>query len=132
MVNSRVERIEQRSDADGVNLALSVLLTGFEKGDPVEITGYATQGQQMVSIYDNRTVDFVSYDGVANLTVNVKAQEQLKPDEEITVVISAAKIWMTVLAKDDADPKPDITAWQAEYYSGEPGQGGQDPNWTDS
>ena len=35
---------------------------------------------------------------------------------------------MTVLKRDDADPKPDTTAWQAEYYSGRarPGRPGLD------
>ena len=57
-----------------MNLALSVLLTGFEKDESVKITGYATQSSgSMVTIFDTQTVDSVSFDGVANLTVNVTA-----------------------------------------------------------
>jgi hypothetical protein len=125
MVNPHVEKIEQQPNGTGgVKLALSVLLTGFEKDESVTITGYATQsGGNMVTIFDTQKVDSVGFDGVANLTVYVTPPAQFKPQEEITIVISAAKVWATVLKNDGT------TTWNAEYYPGAPGPGGQGSTW---
>src|SRR5215471_11815512 len=108
MVLPHVDKIEQQPDGTGsVKLALSVLLTGFEKDESVTVSGYATQnGGSMVTIFDTQTVDSVGFDGVANLTVYVTPPEPFNPEEEITIVISAAKVWMTVLKKDDTDAAP--------------------------
>jgi hypothetical protein len=126
MVNPHVDKIEQLPNGTGgVKLALSVLLTGFEKDESVTITGYATQSSgTMVTIFDTQTVDSVGFDGVANLTVYVTPPAQFKPEEEITIVISAAKVWATVLKNDGT------TTWNAEYYPGAPGQGGQGSTWS--
>jgi hypothetical protein len=132
MVLPHVDKIEQQPNGTGgAKLALSVLLTGFEKDESVTITGYATQNSGgMVNIFDTQTVDSVSFDGVADVTVYVTPPQEFKPDEEITIVISAAKVWMTVLKKDDTDPAPGTTTWKAEYYPGAPSQGGQGPTWS--
>ena len=105
MVLPHVDKIEQQPNGTGgVKLALSVLLTGFEKDESVTITGYATQNSgAMVNIFDTQTVDSVNDDNVANVTVYVTPPQEFKPEEEITIVISAAKVWMTVLKKDDTD-----------------------------
>lgn len=131
MVLPHVDKIAQQPDGNGgVKLALSVLLTGFEQDESVTITGYATQNSgSMVNISDTQTVESVSFDGVANLTVYVTPAEEFKPEEEITVVISAAKVWMTVLKNDDTDAAPGTTTWKADYYPGAPGQGGPGSNW---
>jgi hypothetical protein len=129
MVLPHVDKIEQQPNGTGVKLALSVLLTGFEKDESVTITGYATQSSgAMVNIFDTQTVDSVS-DGVADVTVYVTPPQEFKPEEEITIVISAAKVWMTVLKRDDTDAAPGTTTWKAEYYPGAPGPGGQGPAW---
>ena len=131
MVLPHVDKIEQQPNGTGgVKLALSVLLTGFEPDESVTITGYATQNSgAMVNIFDTQTVDSVNDDNVANVTVYVTPPQEFKPEEEITIVISAAKVWMTVLKKDDTDTAPGATTWKAEYYPGAPGQGGQAPAW---
>jgi len=104
MVNPHVDKIEQQPNGTGgVKLALSVLLTGFEPDESVTIT--------------------------ANVTVYVTRPQEFKPEEEITIVISAAKVWMTVLKKDDTNPVPGTTTWKAEYYPGAPGQTGQGATW---
>jgi hypothetical protein len=125
MVNPHVEKIEQQPNGTGgVKLALSVLLTGFEKDESVTITGYATQSSgNLVTLFDTQKVDSVGFDGVANLTVYVTPPAQFKPEEEITIVISAAKVWATVLKNDGT------TTWNAEYYPGAPGPGGQVSTW---
>jgi hypothetical protein len=125
MVNPHVEKIEQQPNGTGgVKLALSVLLTGFEKDESVTVTGYATQSSgNLVTIFDTQKVDSVGFDGVANLTVYVTPPAQFKPEEEITIVISAAKVWATVLKNDGT------TTWNAEYYPGAPGPGGQGSTW---
>jgi hypothetical protein len=125
MVLPHVEKIEQQPNGTGgVKLALSVLLTGFEKDESVTITGYATQSSgNMVTIFDTQKVDSVGFDGVANVTVYVTPPAQFKPQEEITIVISAAKVWATVLKNDGT------TTWNAEYYPGAPGPGGQGSTW---
>ena len=131
MVLPHVDKIEQQPNGTGgVKLALSVLLTGFEKDESVTITGYATQNSgAMVNIFDTQTVDSVNDDNVANVTVYVTPPQEFKPEEEITIVISAAKVWMTVLKKDDTDTAPGTTTWKAEYYPGAPGQTGQGATW---
>ena len=122
MVNPHVDKIEQLPDgAGGVKLALSVVLTGFAKDEPVTITGYATQnGGRMVTIFDTQTVDSVGFDGVANVTAYVTPPEDFKPGEDITVVVSAAKVWTTVLKEDEHAKANGFTAWKAEYYPGGP------------
>jgi hypothetical protein len=131
MVLPHVDKIEQQPNGTGgVKLALSVLLTGFEKDESVTITGYATQSSgSMVNIFATQTVESVSSDGVGTVIVYVTPPEEFKPEEDITIVISAAKVWMTVLKKDDTDPAPGTTTWKAEYYPGAPGQGGQGSAW---
>ena len=122
MVNPHVDKIEQQPNGTGgVKLALSVLLTGFEPDESVTITGYATQNSgAMVTISDTQTVDSVNDDNVANVTVYVTPPQEFKPEEEITIVISAAKVWMTVLKEDEHAKANGFTAWKAEYYPGGP------------
>jgi|SRR5215471_1683290 len=123
MVNPHVDKIEQLPNgASGVKLALSVLLTGFAKDESVTITGYATQNDgRMVTIFDTQTVDSVSFDGVANVTAYATPPEDFKPGEDITVVVSAAKVWTTVLKEDEHAKANGVAAWKAEYYPGGPG-----------
>lgn len=131
MVLPHVDKIEQQPNGTGVKLALSVLLTGFNENESVTITGYATQPSgSLVNIFATKTVGSVDSEGVANVIVDVIPPAEFKPEEEITIVISAAKVWMTVLKKDDTDPTPGTTTWKAEYYPGAPGQGGQGSAWS--
>ena len=132
MVNPHVDKIEQQPNgAGGVKLALSVLLTGFEKDESVTITGYATQNSgSMVNIFDTQTVNSVSFDGVATVIVYVTPPQEFKPEEEITIVTSAAKVWPTVLKNDGTNAAPGTTTWKAVSYPGAPAQGGQGSTWS--
>ena len=82
-------------------ITFSVGVYGFDANEPVEISGYATQtGGAFVNIYQIVQVPVMA-DPAVEVTVavpaNPQSRKQFDPNEQITVVIRAAKVWVTVL-----------------------------------
>ena len=78
-------------------ITFSVGVYEFKAGEPVEISGYATQtGGAFVNIYQIVQVPVMA-DPAVDVTVDPQSGQQFSQDDEITVVIRAAKVWVTVL-----------------------------------
>ena len=78
-------------------ITFSVGVYGFDAGEPVEISGYATQTNgAFVNIYQIKQVPDMA-DPAVDVTVDPQSGQQFSQDDEITVVIRAAKVWVTVL-----------------------------------
>jgi hypothetical protein len=78
-------------------ITFSVGVYGFEANEPVEISGYATQtGGAFANIYQIEQVPAMT-DPSVDVTVEPRSSKQFSKDEEVTVVIRAAKVWVTVL-----------------------------------
>jgi hypothetical protein len=81
-------------------ITFSVGVYDFEAGDPVEISGYATQtGGAFANIYQIDQVPDMA-DPSVDVTVEPRSSQQFSQNEEITVVIRAAKVWVTVLGSN--------------------------------
>jgi len=78
-------------------ITFSVGVYEFKAGEPVEISGYATQTNgAFVNIYQIKQVPDMA-DPAVDVTVDPQSGQQFSQDDEITVVIRAAKVWVTVL-----------------------------------
>ena len=85
-------------------ITFSVGVYEFKAGEPVEISGYATQTNgAFVNIYQIVQVPVMA-DPAVDVTVavpaNPQSRKQFDPNEQITVVIRAAKVWVTVLGSN--------------------------------
>jgi hypothetical protein len=128
MVRSHVTRAELQND----NIVLSVLLEGFDQGETVELTGSVvqngsgTQNGAFAIVNSIQTIDYKDFESDAELTVDVPAKG-FNPGEDLTVVMQAAKVWMTMLTEDEAAKSKGLTAWNAHYSADQAGQG---TTWT--
>src|SRR5215831_702191 len=90
---SRVAAVRLMDDGA---IALTVQLSNFSPGTPVEITGYVTQPSgAFARFYEVSRVPFpdpASPDSLVQLMVPVPAT-QLAGDEDITVIARVAEVW---------------------------------------
>ena len=78
-------------------ITFSVGVYGFDAGEPVEISGYATQTNgAFANIYQIDQVPDMA-DPSVDVTVEPRSTVPFSQDEPVTVVIRAAKVWVTVL-----------------------------------
>ena len=92
----------------GGKIALSVLVDDFSPNDFIEISGYATQsGGAFANFYDIKPVP-ATPDSDGHMYVEVTAvplpPNAFRKDQDVTVVLRAAKVWLTVLAEQQAQP----------------------------
>jgi hypothetical protein len=122
MVNTNVPKIELKDD-DSIELTVQVV--GFEPGEPVEISGHATQDNgAFASFY--AVQPSVDPDGATVLTVAAVPTQKFVAGQAITTVSRAAYVWVTVLQEDKAQQSQGIqAAWKAEDDS--PAAGGSSP-----
>jgi hypothetical protein len=115
MVNGHEPDVASRVAAvqlvDGA-IVLTIQLSSFSPGTPVEISGYITQASgAFARFYKVSQVPLpASPDGSADLTVSVPAT-RLAEDEDITVIARVAEVWSTVLGRDV--PEPSAEPWAA-------------------
>jgi len=74
---------------------------GFEANEYVEISGHATQsGGAFANIYEIAQVPTANgpeSDPSIDVTVESRSTNQFRKDQDITVVVRVAKVWVTVL-----------------------------------
>jgi hypothetical protein len=113
-------------------ITFSVGVYDFEKNEPVEISGYATQtGGAFANIYQIAQVPDMA-DPSVDVTVEPRSKKQFSKDEDVTVVIRAAKVWVTVLrpkARPDgtqsaSQPTDDGITWEARVVTSLNGDSG--------
>ena len=82
----------------GNKMVFSVQLDGFNVGEAVELSGAATQNNgALASFYDIQTISALDSKGIAQLTVSATPSAPFMEGEEVTVLLRAAKVWVTVL-----------------------------------
>jgi hypothetical protein len=118
-VNSEVSRIELNQDG---TFNLVVIVSGFDAGDPIEISGQLTQTDGAVASF-NRVQPMpesgpVFVEGVAAVPGN-----DFDPRFPVTVVARAAQVWITTLGRDASSTAlnsevvsaPLKAAWEGNY-----------------
>jgi len=87
-------------------IVLTVRLDGFQHHESVEISGYATQNSgAFAAFYDIQPVKKYPDD---NKIMYVKAapSREFKDGEDVTVVLRAARVWITVLKQQQDGQVP--------------------------
>ena len=100
-------------------LTLTIQVAGFEAGESIELSGYATQSDGgFATFYEMKQVDNPG----APLTVIAPLSTPFKVDDHVTVVLRAAKVWVTVLKKYPPDGLQG--AWASEHVAAAGAWGG--------
>ena len=111
---------------DGKNIVLTVNVDSFTPGEYVEISGcatqaYETQGEggfatfsEIQEIKKNKT------DKPAALKVKAKLTKNFQQDQDVTVVVRVAKVWITVLSQGSHPHTPGVLAWDSVKGVGGP------------
>jgi hypothetical protein len=93
-------------------IELEVLVNTFKPGEYVEISGHATQtGGAFANYYDIKQVLPADSDGNQYVTVTATPipPQKFYNDEDVTVVLRVAKLWVTVLGQQSKQPSPPTT-----------------------
>ena len=85
-------------------IVLTVLVDDYQAGESLEISGQATQnGGAFAAFYDTQTVPEHNPDGTAYIYVKATPSQEFEKGRNVTVVLRAAKVWVTVLG--DSPPE---------------------------
>ena len=100
-VNSKVTRVAI-TDGTSQSAVITVQLSGFEKGEYAQLSGFAAQrnggfasitGEYVIGDVDPATE-------AADFDVTVTPVKNFVKDKEVTTSLWAAKVWLTVLDHD--------------------------------
>ena len=124
MSHTQVPEIELSEDG---KLSLTVEVFGFDAGMPVEISGSATQDNGAIATFHHIQNLPPADPGRGSLLTVLAAPPmtdpptKFMPEDVITVVGRAAKIWGTVLDEDPDEGRPGV--WKARpEANGEAGE----------
>ena len=119
-------------------ITFSVGVFDFQAKEPVEISGYATQtGGAFANIYEIAQVPDTT-DRSVDVTVEPRSVKQFSKDQDVTVVIRVAKVWVTVLGPNrpsvgtppSPSPADDGITWdKVRVVSQMNGDSGSSGNW---
>jgi hypothetical protein len=128
MPNGDVKSYVPKAELKDGKILLTVQVADFTPGEAVEISGQATQNNgALATFYDiqnapsaNNSGDWgadpaAQPDSASSVTVEAYPVDAalfeagFEAGEPVTVVARVAKVWVTVLSKDDTDEK--IKAW---------------------
>lgn len=104
-------------------IVLTVDLGEAMSGQPVEISGYATQnGGSFANFYDVQTVE-ANPDRTVVMYVKATPSQEFRNGQEVTVVLRAARVWATVLTRtsDGQMPPPGQAASTEESTAAQDG-----------
>ena len=81
-------------------IVLTVRVDDYQTGESLEISGQATQnGGAYAAFYDTKTVPEHNPDGTAYVYVTATPSQEFEQGRNVTVVLRAAKVWVTVLGE---------------------------------
>ena len=81
-------------------IVLTVRVDNYQPGESLEISGQATQnGAAFASFYDTQSVPERNPDGTAYIYVKATPSQEFEKGRNVTVVLRAAKVWVTVLGQ---------------------------------
>ena len=113
----------------GGKMKFSVIVDDFEANEYVEISGSATQsGGAFASIYELAKVPAKANNANGESSVDVTAVPlppwEFRKDQDVTVVIRVAKVWVTVLAEESTQLSPQqIRAMSEPSWQWQPPEG---------
>jgi hypothetical protein len=89
-------------------IVLTIRVDNFQPGESLEISGQATQnGGGYAAFYDNKcVVPKPNPDGTAYIYVEATPSQAFENSSNITVVLRAAKVWVTVLGESPPESRP--------------------------
>jgi hypothetical protein len=125
-----------RVTVQGNQLLLTVQVDEFLPNEPIEISGYVTQhGGAIATVYDIQAVT-KNPDGTATMYVNAAPAQGFQDGYDVTIVLRAARVWVTVLKQPGPTPSEptrlqagDGTVWNNLRAAGQATPGGS-PTWT--
>lgn len=126
LVHSQVERIEVRTEngSTEAKTVVIVTLTGYQDGEYVQLSGYATQRNGAIASITGSYEIHPNTNGVAELEVAVTPSKDFVPADEVTTFVWATQAWLTGLGQDDEVKPPVIRAWKAVYSAPDYGTNG--------
>ena len=104
---------------DGTKVTLSIRITGFHPGTPIELSGCATQANGSIATFSQVVQVSQSCDGEEMFTVTdvlINGKDGFKPGEPITVVTRATDAWVSTLF----NTQNNLTTWNSDpslYHS---------------
>jgi hypothetical protein len=103
-VNSRVQKVEvENANGTPQTVVVTVGLTGFAKGESVQLSGYAVQWDGgFAPISGHYGIDDVDTQGAASLLVTVAPSKDFVAGKDVMTAVWASKVWMTDLKEDGA------------------------------
>jgi hypothetical protein len=85
-------------------IVLTVKLEGFTAGDPIELSGYATQNGGAFAVFnDIQKVPEPNPDDTTIMYVTAAPSRDFEEGDAITVVLRAAMVWATVLEEGEEE-----------------------------
>jgi hypothetical protein len=88
-------------------IVLTVRVDNFQPGESLEISGQATQnGGAYAAFYDTQSVPERNPDGTAYIYVTATPSQAFEEGRKVTVVLRAAKVWVTVLGESPPEQRP--------------------------
>jgi len=104
MANGYVTKVTIRNN----QVLIKIGLDDFTPDESVEISGYATQAGGAFAVFnDIQLVPERDPDGEINMWVKAPPSADFKKGEAVTVVLSAARVWTTVLGEREPGSSPD-------------------------
>ena len=88
-------------------IVLTIRVDNYQPGESLEVSGNATQnGGAYAAFHDNQTVPEHNPDGTAYIYVQATPSQEFEKGRNVTVVLRAAKVWVTVLG--DSPPEQGV------------------------
>jgi len=88
-------------------IVLTVRVDNYQPGESLEISGQATQnGAAFAAFYDTQSVPEQNPDGTAYIYVKATPSQEFEKGRNVTVVLRAAKVWVTVLGQSPPEQRP--------------------------
>jgi hypothetical protein len=111
--------VTQVTFKDG-QIVLTVRVDAYQPGESLEISGHATQnGGAYAAFYDTKTVPEYNPDGTSYIYVTATPSQEFEKGRNVTVVLRAAKVWVTVLGDSPPEgaPVPHVEAGDGSTWS---------------
>jgi len=111
---------------DGKNIVLTVNVDSFAPGEYVEISGCATQAYEtqgeggFATFSEIQEIKNTKSDKPAELKVKAKLTKDFQQDQDVTVVVRVAKVWITVLSPGSHPQTSSLLAWDSVKGVGGP------------
>ena len=122
----------------GDELLLTVQVDEFVGNEPLEVSGSVTQhGGAIATVFDVQPV-VKNPDGTATMYVKATPAQGFQEGYDVTVVLRAARVWVTVLRQQgepptvgipDRPPAGDGTVWNG-LRAARQATGGGSPTWS--